>query len=82
LEQGESQRLETLADIPWAFSPCANHPFDGWLWFFCCFSRCCLNIVLTAYTCYCIFSTFTSFFLLVFCSLSKKVTVDFTLSTV
>jgi len=33
LEQGESQRLETLADIPWAFSPCANHPFDGWLWF-------------------------------------------------
>jgi len=31
LEQSESQRLETLACNPWAYSPRANHPFEGWL---------------------------------------------------
>ena len=30
LEQSESQRLQTLAGNPWAYSPCANHPLDGW----------------------------------------------------
>ncbi len=30
LEQSESPRLETRAGNR-AYSPCANHPFDGWL---------------------------------------------------
>ena len=30
LERSESQRLETLAGVPWAYSPRANHPLEGW----------------------------------------------------
>ena len=31
LNESEGERLEALAFFPWAYSPGANHPVEGWL---------------------------------------------------